>query len=72
MSVINNPRLTPEEAAEFLRLKVQTLALMRCKGRGPKFLKLGRAVRYERSELERFIDASRFSNTSEASVRGMP
>lgn len=40
------PLLLPQQAAEILGVKVQTLAEWRLNGRGPPFIKLGRAVRY--------------------------
>lgn len=43
-----------ERAASVLGLKPQTLHLWRCKGKGPKYKKLGRAVRYARSDLEKW------------------
>lgn len=48
--------LTPEEAAAVLGVAKQTLAVWRSLGaHGPRYLKLGRLVRYEAPELERFI-----------------
>ena len=38
--------LTESEAAELLRLKPKTLARWRWAGTGPRFLKVGGAVRY--------------------------
>jgi excisionase family DNA binding protein len=49
--------LTPEEAAQFLGLQVQTLASWRSSGRHAlKFLKIGRTVKYRRSDLENFLE----------------
>jgi predicted DNA-binding transcriptional regulator AlpA len=45
------------EAARQLRLKVQTLASWRAEGRGPRFVKIGRACFYIRADLERWIAA---------------
>ena len=57
--------LTRVQAADFLNLRRQTLAAWACRGFGPKFIKLGKAVRYRRSELERFLSSNEFSNTAE-------
>lgn len=43
------------EAASLLGLSVKTLRAWRCHGRGPRFVKFGRAVRYLRSDLDEFI-----------------
>jgi len=53
------------EAAELLGLRVSTLEAWRCRGGGPVFLKLGKAVRYRKSDLENFMDARLRRNTSE-------
>ncbi len=45
------------KAAECLGLAVQTLRNYRSLGRGPKYVKLGRAVRYRMEDLESFIEA---------------
>ena len=42
-------------AAEILSVKRQTLANWRSAGRGPAFVKVGRAVRYRPEDLEEFI-----------------
>jgi len=57
--------LTTKEAAVLLALQTQTLEMWRGRGRGPKYLKLGSAVRYERRELEAFVEQSRRRSTSD-------
>ena len=47
--------LTPEEVAEFLGMKPNTLARWRSNGIGPAYVKLGSAVRYRREDLDRFV-----------------
>lgn len=48
--------LTREQAAQFLGLRTQTLALWFSTGRNElPAVKLGRAVRYRRSDLEQFL-----------------
>jgi len=46
--------LLPAEAAEKLRMSVNTLAHWRCTGEGPKYIKFGRKVLYPLKELEAF------------------
>lgn len=50
--------LTPEEAAKYLGVKPQTLAKWRHRKIGPNHTKLVGAVRYDRDELDRYIEAN--------------
>ncbi len=43
------------EAAEFLSIAPVTLRIWRTKHCGPAFIKIGRAVRYRRIDLESFL-----------------
>ncbi len=54
-SVDPDELLTPDETAKILRQKVQTLAAWRSDGRGPSYMKLGRAVLYPRSEITNWM-----------------
>ena len=47
-----SPFLTPQQAAHFLGLKVQTLYNLRWKGTGPRFRKHSRYIRYHLEDLE--------------------
>lgn len=50
--------LSPEQASAYLgKTPAATLQWWRAKGRGPKYVKLGRKVYYRRSDLEAFISA---------------
>ena len=53
------------EAADYLGLSVKTLRRWRWAGKGPRFLKLGGAVRYDPADLKAFIDAGRRTSTSD-------
>ena len=50
--------LTEREVAELLGLSVATLRAWRHRGKGPRFLRLGRSVRYLPSDLADFVRAS--------------
>ncbi|MEG3178189.1 helix-turn-helix domain-containing protein [Sphingomonas sp. RB3P16] len=54
-----------EEAARHLSLKPNTLEKMRTHGTGPRFVKLGRVVRYRIADLEAYIAERVVSSTSE-------
>lgn len=51
-------------AADYLQVSMRTLQSWRVKGGGPCFLKLGRAVRYERKALDAWLAARRYENTA--------
>ena len=57
MSVIEKQLYKREEAAEYLNLAVQTLAVWAMTGKHLPVVKIGtRAVRYRVSDLDAFID----------------
>jgi len=50
--------LTEREVAELLGLSVATLRAWRHRGKGPRFLRLGRSIRYLPSDVNDFVRAS--------------
>ena len=58
-----DPMLTTEEAAAELGLAPKTLRNWRTTGRGPVATKLGGAVRYRQSAVERFARANEQDRT---------
>ena len=59
--------LTEREVAELLGLSVATLRAWRHRGNGPRFLRLGRSVRYLPSDVADFVRASAVDTTSVSS-----
>lgn len=57
--------LTERDASKLLCLSIRTLQKWRLCGRGPLFVKLGHAVRYEPAEIDRFLAAARRASTSD-------
>lgn len=57
--------------AKVLGVAVATVRRWRWAGKGPKFLKLGGAVRYDPADVQAFIDASRRSSTSDPGPEGV-
>ena len=57
--------LNEHEAAARLSVKVSTTRKWRWAGRGPQFIKIGAAVRYDPADLQEFIDAGRRTSTSD-------
>ena len=57
--------LDTKAAARLTGLAPQTLASMRCTGRGAKFHRLGRRVLYSRAQLEAWIAENTHASTSD-------
>jgi len=57
--------LTEREAAPYLSLSTVTLQRLRLTGDGPRFAKLGKAVRYRRADLDSWIESRLTRSTSE-------
>ncbi len=55
---------TVSEAASFLKLSVTTLNRYRTTGAGPKYRKLGRAVRYLRTDLMDWVEGKGQTSTT--------
>jgi len=62
---MTNDYLTPPEAAEYLRISASTLAKLRVYGGGPAFTRIGRAIRYTRTELDTYMAARTARSTSD-------
>jgi excisionase family DNA binding protein len=59
MIACSRPALTEQQVAARLGLSVATLRAWRLKGKGPPFVRFGRAVRYLEEDVERFVEACR-------------
>lgn len=55
-----------QQASDYLGLAQATLEAWRTRGGGPVFLKLGKAVRYRREDLDAFLNLRTYANTSQA------
>ena len=53
------------EAAKRLNFSESTLEKMRITGRGPRFIRMGRIVRYDDEDLDAYVHAGRRTRTSE-------
>jgi excisionase family DNA binding protein len=52
---LDTPMLTPAEVATILAVPQGTLTTWRQNGSGPRWVRVGRHVRYARAELERWL-----------------
>lgn len=58
--------LTTTQAASYLSVQPGTLEQWRWNGRGPRFVKMGRTVRYRQTDLDDFMAGRVFGSTLEA------
>jgi len=61
----NERYFTPKEAAVRLRTSPSTLAKRRLFGTGPRYCRIGRAIRYRQSDLDEFMATTAVSSTSD-------
>jgi excisionase family DNA binding protein len=59
--------LTERQVAEQLGLSVATLRAWRHRGKGPRFLRLGRSVRYLPADVDEFVRESAVDTRSDSS-----
>jgi predicted DNA-binding transcriptional regulator AlpA len=59
------PLLNEHETAALLNVAVPTLRRWRWSGHGPRFIKIGRAVRYDIDELRAYIERQTRCSTSD-------
>lgn len=55
--------LTAKQAARYLSISTKWLANQRWQGTGPRFLKVGGAVRYRQSDLDSYLADCEASNS---------
>lgn len=63
--VLPDGRMDPKNASTYCGLSVKTLAMKRCSGTGPKFVKLGR-VFYFQEDLDAWLKRGRVVSTAQA------
>lgn len=67
-TINSDPLLTSREAALFIGSRNGSTALLdklRCYGGGPKFIKIGKSVRYRRSALDAWLKERERTSTSD-------
>lgn len=62
--MMNTDVMNTIEAARYVRLGKPTLDRFRLTGEGPRFAKLGGAVRYRRADLDDWIESRLVASTS--------
>lgn len=62
---MNSDILNTREAAAYCRLGKPTLERFRVTGGGPRYCKIGSAVRYRRADLDSWLESRLIRSTSE-------
>lgn len=60
--------LNNDETADMLGVSRRTLPVWRVQGRGPKFIKIGKLVRYKREEIDAWMRQHTYDSTSAVSA----
>ena len=63
--VLPDGRMDPKNASTYVGLSEKTLAMKRCNGTGPKFVKRGR-IFYYREDLDAWLQRGRVISTAQA------
>jgi len=63
--VLPDGRMDPKNASTYCGLSVKTLAMKRCDGTGPRFVKLGR-IFYFQEDLDAWLQRDRVVSTAQA------
>lgn len=58
-------RMDTDNASTYVGLSKKTMAMQRCNGTGPKFVKRGR-IFYYKEDLDIWLNAGRFTSTAQA------
>ncbi len=69
VQMFHDGRMDVTNASAYLGLTPKTLAMKRCHGNGPPFIKLGKAVFYRRDDLDSWIASRRVTSTAQARVK---
>jgi len=68
MTTVSHRRLSHREAAAEIGITPGTLRFWRCKGKGPRFIKLGptkqAGVAYDSADIEAWLEERKFASTS--------
>ncbi len=63
---MNKEWLDPKEAAAHMGFKSKTLDNWRSEGKGPKYSRVGRSIRYHVSDLDNFMKSSQIATSNAA------
>jgi predicted DNA-binding transcriptional regulator AlpA len=70
MAALSRRLLNTREAADYIGLSKSSLDKWRVAGAPPRFMKIGRAIRYDRAVLDAYLQSCERCSTSEDSSGG--
>jgi predicted DNA-binding transcriptional regulator AlpA len=70
--LVRRDRMRTRAAAKYLGVSASLLEKLRLRGTGPRYAKLGKAVIYERGDLDDWADAAKRRSTSEPAAAWTP
>ena len=59
------PLVDEDNLADLLNVQVKSVQAWRSRGGGPKFIRVGRLVRYSQDDIEAWVASRRMASTSE-------
>lgn len=62
----NDEYLLPKQVSQLVCVAEQTLAVWRCDGVGPSYYRVGRAIRYKKSDVLAWLESRRVTVASPA------
>jgi predicted DNA-binding transcriptional regulator AlpA len=60
--------LYPAQVAELLGIKMAALSKWRCTAEGPRFCRVGARIRYDRADIDEWLDSRRRRSTYDTSI----
>jgi len=70
MTQKHDERMRVRDSADYIGVTISTLAKWRMTGFGPRYIKAGARVLYDRADLDEWLKTRRRSNTAEAHTCG--
>lgn len=64
VQVLPDGRMDAKNAARYCGLSEKTMAMKRCWGTGPRYVKIGR-IFYHKADLDAWLDCERFGSTAQ-------
>ncbi len=65
MKLLEKPYLTEQELSSVLNVSIHTLQKQRRQGRGIRFCRVGRCVRYASKDVLEYLEQNSFDSTSQ-------
>lgn len=67
-NLLTGRKLTSNQTADEFGISRRTLPVWRVQGKGPKFIKIGRLVRYDEADVIAWIEENKRTSTSATSA----